>query len=376
VRTVPRWVFTCKFILIFLIIGITALAPTMYYILQRPHGEPDPQLHDGAFQTEIALHYLLTGRNPYAESYVGTGLESYVLTDAPENPALYNFVYFPALLLLSLPFYAVSSVMLGWYDQRIVYLVATLLILFLLPHLTSKPDKKLLLLILVGLNFYTVEFLRTGRNDLVTLLFLLLTVLFLRMRKQNVAAFCLGVACATKPSAWFFIPFLSIFLTGSVGWRENASLWLKKMIPFWLVLMGMTLPFLLWDAGAFFTSTVAYVLGLGGTVPYPIRGYGFSTLLLWLGVIPSPLATFPFVAIQLVTSVPVLIGALRAQRRNNTMSQALFGGAMVFLVFMFFSRFFQNNYFQFALIVVILAWLMDSFEPMLDISQRHMEQSQ
>lgn len=354
--------FTLKFFLLTLIIAIIVVVPTLFYVINRPHGEPDSHLHDGAFQTEVALRYLASGKNPYSETYVGSGLESYILTDAPENPALYNFVYLPFLLMFSLPFYIVSSATLGWFDQRLVYLPVFIISLFLLPQVTKEPSKKLVLLALFGLNFYTVEFLHAGRNDILVFAFLLASVLFLRSGRVSIGSLLLGLACAIKPSAWFFIPFFSIFVTRSLSWRKNLALWTKPMVPLWLAVVLAVAPFLIWDAGALLRSTVAYTLGFGGTAVYPIRGYGWGTLLLSFGMISSPLAQFPFWIFQLAASLPVLVVALRHQFRDNTINTALFGYAAFFTVFMFFSRFFQNNYFHFALLVIFLALFMDPFQ--------------
>lgn len=350
-----------KTLLIIWIIVIVAIMPTVFNMVSRPNGQPDAQLHDGAFQTEVALRYLVHGKNPYAESYFGTGLERYFLGNAPENPALHNFVYFPVVLLTALPFFLLTSATFAWFDQRLVLLIFFLIALVGVTQVTGDPMKKRLLLILVGLNFYTVEFLQTGRNDILVFSLLVLAIVSLKAAKIGLAGVFLALACAAKPSAWFFLPFLSIFISGGISWRANVDLWLRKMIPFWLTCVLVMLPFLIWDAGAFWRSTVDYSFGYNNTTPFPIQGYGFSTILIAFGFIASPLARFPFLVFQIIACIPSLFVTLRAQLRDNTINRALLNGAIIFFVFMFFSRFFNENYIQFALMMICVAVFMDPF---------------
>jgi hypothetical protein len=350
-----------KAFLIIWVIGVVAIMPTLFNVISRDHGQPDANLHDGAFQTEVALRFLIAGKNPYAMTYFGTGLEQYEISDVPENPALYNFVYFPAILLIALPFYLFTSITLAWFDQRLVFLFFFLMTLVAVPQLTDEPLKKRLLLILVGLNIYTVEFLQTGRNDILIFSLLILAVAFLKMEKLNIAGVFLALACWAKPSAWFFVPFLSIYLARGLSWRANAYVWLRKMNLFFVTSVLLILPFLVWDADAFWRSTVAYTFGFSDTPLFPAQGYGFSTILLVLGIVPSRLAPFPFIIFQVMACVPALGLTLRAQSRENTINRVLLNGALLFLAFMFFSRFFHDNYLQFAVMMINVAAVMDPF---------------
>jgi hypothetical protein len=350
-----------KTLLIIWIIVIVAITPTIFNMISRPKGQPDAQLHDGAFQTEVALRYLANGKNPYAESYFGTGLEQYGISNVPENPALYNFVYFPVVLLSAYPLFLLTSATMAWFDQRLVFLVFFLIGLIAVPRLSEDPMKKRLLLILVGLNIYTVEFLQTGRNDILIFVLLMLAIVFLKMEKVGTAGIFLALACGAKPSAWFFVPFLTVYLARGLSWRAIAEVWLKRMIPFWLTVILTILPFVIWDAGAFWRSTVAYTFGFSNTPLFPVQGYGFSTILLLLGIVASPLAQFPFIVFQVIASMPVFLVTMRAQLRDNHINRALLNGALLFLTFMFFSRFFHDNYLQFAVMAIGTAVVMDSF---------------
>jgi len=353
--------YTIKFFLLFLIIGIAVIGRTAFYIATRANGEPDEHLHDGAFQTEVALRYLVNGRNPYAENYLGTGLESYVLVDAPKNPALYNFVYFPFLLYISLPFYWFSMNWFHWYDQRLIYLSSFLAILFLLTRLTMDPAKKLILLILLALNFYSSSSLEQGFNDWIVFAFLIGMILFLKEGRLTLASLMLGIACASKPSAWFVLPFFALFVLGNFSWQSNYQLWTKKIALVWIVPLATILPFLIWNAGEFYRNTIGYTLGLEGTVPYPIRGFGIGTWLLAFGIVPSPLSLFPFWILEILIGAPVLIVLLLYQQRHNTINIMLFCFAGFFLTVVFFSRFFQGNYLLFGLLVALTAWFADPF---------------
>jgi len=287
-------VYSVKFFLLLLIIGIAVIGQTVFYMATRASGEPDEHLHDGAFQTEVALRYLVNGRNPYTENYLGTGLERYTLIDAPVNPAVYNFVYFPFLLWISLPFYWLSTNWFHWYDQRLIYLLSFLAILFLLTRLTKNPAKKLALLILLALNVYSSSSLEQGFNDWIVFAFLVGMILFLKEGRLTLASFMLSMACASKISAWFVLPFFALFVLGNFSWQSNFQLWTKKIVLVWIVPLLRLIPFLIWNAGEFFRNTIGYALGLEGTAPYPIRGFGIGTWLLAFGIVPSPLSLLPF----------------------------------------------------------------------------------
>ena len=73
------------------------------------------------------------------------------------------YVYLPGLLLLSLPFRQAITPLLGFYDQRLLYLLAYVVVL-LLPLLAQRPERKLSLLAAVGLNPLLLDPIAIGMN--------------------------------------------------------------------------------------------------------------------------------------------------------------------------------------------------------------------
>ncbi len=127
-----------------------------------------------------------------------------------------------------------------------------------------------------------------------------------------------------------------------------------RVLPFVIVTAAIFIPFLLWDAGSFYDDTVTYITGSGPNA-YPIKGWGFGTFMLSLGVIPSPESAFPFGLFELVFGLPTLLFLLRHQRRENTLQQMWFGFGIFSFVVEFFSRFFADNYVVFILQAIVIA---------------------
>jgi hypothetical protein len=93
-----------------------------------------------------------------------------------------------------------------------------------------------------------------------------------------------------------------------------------------------------------------------------MKGWGFSTLLVTFGLVPSPEAAFPFWIFELVFGLPVLIWMLWRQWQHNDLQNLITGFAIFSLAFQFFSRFFSDNYFVFTLQLLIIAYFTRPFQ--------------
>ncbi len=151
--------YRAKLILVMLTVAVTVLFPAMSMMVVRRSTSPEHYIQDGALQTELAIEYLLQGKNPYTEDYRDTPLAAWAWDSAgegtAENPALDRNSYLPFTFLASLPFYAVLDQVAGWYDQRIVYLLLFFCTFWPLARHAARRDTKLALLILFGLNFFS-----------------------------------------------------------------------------------------------------------------------------------------------------------------------------------------------------------------------------
>ncbi len=339
-----RRLFGLKLTLVTLAIFLVVVLPTISWMIMRQATAPWQYIHDGAIQIEESIKYLLQGKNPYTEDYLGTPLAQweYVEEGIRENPALYHNAYLPFIFLFSTPFYVVIKQVTGWYDQRLVYLLLFVCTLWpLMKHATTQT-RKLSLLIVFGLNFFAVSYTIRGGNDVFVMFWLLMGTYLLQRDRTNAAALSLGLACASKQTAWLFVPFFLTYVWGKTPPpRQLASL--RKAYPIFIVPLLLILPFLLWDAAAFIDDTYWYLSGQAES-SYPIRGPGFGGLFVAFGLIRDKTAYFPFILFQAAFCIPLLVVLLRRQLADNTVGRCWLGYGLLLLSFSFFSRFFSMFY--------------------------------
>ena len=350
-----RVLFMTRLLIVYFVVATAAVLPTGLNIIQRRLDGPATHAHDGLIQTEIAIGYLLESKNPYTEDYDNTPMADFPGREPPLTEApLYHNAYLPFLFLSAIPVYQLSQATLGWYDQRFVYLLAYFGVLLLLPQLAARPRDKLAVTVAFGLNFLFTFYLADGRNDVMILLGLMLATVLLARRKVAASGVVLGLTMATKHQAWFFLPFYLLYLLPGRPARADIKRLIGQTWPMAVAVIAVILPFLIWDAVAFIDDTVLYVSG-SGTGSFPMKGWGFSTLLLAAGLIPTPESAFPFIIFELLFGLPVLLLALWRQWRNNTIQNVWLGFAVFSFTFQFFSRFFNDNYFVFVLQLLVIA---------------------
>jgi hypothetical protein len=366
-----------KLVLIWAIIALTIFAPSLKLVLLRQGSGPASYCHDGGvIQTEAAIDYLLHGRNPYVEDYLKTPMAEWGISEF--RTALYHYPYLPWTFLFSAPFKLLAEHAIGWYDQRFVYLLLFAGSLLLLPGLARQGIAKLSLVMVVGLNPLMGSDLIYGQNDSFVLAWLIFSLWLWAHGRQNGggvgwtsrwwvwgAAAAFGLACASKPTAWFFAPFYLLLLAGGEPadlWRRPHA-WLKRAgAAVWPALVVVSLivgPYLLWNPAAMFDDVWAWSNGASATA-YQIWGWGASNLLLAFGLASSRFVYWPFWLPQLIFGLPLLLALLWHQIRENTPERALWGYAFFLLVFFFFSRFMNENYLGYVVAVLALGALMSA----------------
>jgi hypothetical protein len=362
-----------KLALVWLIVVSTVVAQSVLLILLRQAIGPASYTHDGGvIQTEEALKYVLAGRNPYVEDYVNTPMAEWGLE---YKTALYHYPYLPWAFLCSVPFYLVSQAMLGWYDQRFVYLLLFFVTLLLAPRLVQQRADKLGLVMVLGLNPIMGVDVIFGQNDSFVLFWIVLALWVLQFSREKgegkgwgvvLSAISFGLACASKPTAWFLAPFYFLYLLRG----EDISLGnlrilvislLRKAIPLLVVFAVLVLPFAVWDWGALVDDVWGWASGVA-EVPYQIRGWGFANFVLGLGLVDSKLDYFPFWIPELFTCLPLLLFLLWKQAKTNTLGAVLYSYSALMFVFFYFSRFLNENYVGFILAFVALAYCADGGE--------------
>lgn len=362
-RAIDRGVFTIRLTIILFAVMMAVLLPTGMNIFLRHVEGPATHAHDGLLQTEAAIQFLLDGKNPYTENYLDTPMGQ--LWKNPERTffttsQLYHNAYLPLLFIGSIPFYWLSHAVVGWYDQRFLYLLLYFLVLIILPQLVQEQRRKLTLLMVFGLNYLFVNFMADGRNDIVIFFGLLLTTLLLAKHHVTASAFALGLTLAVKHLAWFFLPFYYLYLLPQDFSFSSIRRVLKQTLPLFLIPAAILVPFLIWDWQSFVDDTFTFLIGSGSN-SFPIQGWGFGVILFWLGWIPNAESAFPFWLFELSLGLPTLFLLLRAQRRENTLPQLWFAFAAFSFVVEFFSRFFNDNYFVFLLQALMVGAFIDPY---------------
>lgn len=350
-RNLSNHIYLGKFTIVFLLLMIVVAVPMGWEIIQRIDSGPHVNATDSLVQTEVAISFFLEGKNPYEESYLGTAVEDWQGGEPPFSLVLgplHHFVYLPNTFLLGAPLQVLFTNLLGWYGQRIFHLIIYVVSILLIPQLVVEKTYRLTLLILIGLNFTYAFHLIEGRNDIVILFWMIVATLFLAKKHIGWAAFAVGMSLATKHQAWFFLPFFLVYTMPRDLTKHNIRKWFVSLWPMYLVVLVIIGVFFLWNPQAFFADTVGYIVGLS-EYSFPIRGIGFSHLLVAFGFLSSYEASFPFIVVSLIISIPILILGLRYQWRDNSLSNLWLAFAFFAFSFQFFSRFFNDNYFIFVI---------------------------
>jgi hypothetical protein len=363
--------FRVQLALVLAIIGLVVILPTMVAIGNRHDTAPYRDIHDSPLQIELATGMLLHGQDYYRATYFHTPLAQWWPV-GPPNPALYHTDSLPFQEELTVPVMLVAKATIGWFDERFIYLLCFGAVLALALALARTPTSRLALVAGLGLNPLFVPTFIVGQNDVLVLAELMGVLALARTRRRRMALLLLGITLATKETALFLLPFLLLWMAGQEGLGRGAAAsarqrlaWLARSLG-WVALPVAVLvgPFILWDAHAFFTSTVGFVEGTAPH-PFPIRGlggYGFASFVLFGHLVRSSAAYWPFGIVQALVAGPVALLLLWRQWRDNTLSRAAAGYATTLFLMYYFSRFFHSSFIAFTLSLVLLAFFLDRRE--------------
>ncbi len=379
-----RWRQSLKWLLLIGIILGAVYLPALKMILLRQQSGPASYTHDGGvIQTEATIQFLLAGKNPYREDYTQTPMAEWGFSQY--RTALYHYPYLPWTFLFSAPFYLLGQ-MLGGYDQRFVYLLLMAIALWLLPRLVQDPRRKLAVVAVLALNPMMGLDLIFGQNDSFVLCWILFALLALpkqdRVKDSETAeqdntippsafrlppsALLFGLACASKPTAWFFAPFFGILLirdqlSGRGDWGtllRRVPLIVRRAAWALLAFALIVLPYALWDGWALYDDVWRWSNGQGET-GYQIWGWGASNFVLLAGAVTNRFAQWPFQLLELLLAVPVLLWFIYRQMRVNTIANACWSYGIFLLIFFYGSRFLNENYLGYILAFLALGVLAD-----------------
>jgi hypothetical protein len=366
---------TIKWLLLTGIVTTALLLPATKLILLRQGSGPASYSHDGGvIQTEVTIQYLLAGKNPYREDYLDTPMAEWGFSRY--RSALYHYPYLPWTFLFSAPFYLAGQT-LGFYDQRIVYLLLMVAALLVARQLADGEQRRLMLVATLALNPLMALDLIFGQNDSFVLCWILFSLVAWRkagdlwIAERALAArwwligsaVLYGLACASKPTAWFFAPFYGLLLVaerdlGQHGWElvRAAPGILRRAAPALAVFAAILLPYILWDPYAFYDDVWRWSSGQGET-GYQIWGWGASNYILAFGLVADRFAEWPFWLLEVGVGLPLLLWFIRRQQRANTLANACWHYALLLLLFFYTSRFLNENYLSYILALMALGAL-------------------
>jgi hypothetical protein len=364
-----RWRLRLKWLLLVLILAASVYLPALKLMALRAQSGPASYAHDGGvIQTEVTIQYLLEGKNPYIEEYVDTPMAEWGFSEY--RTALYHYPYLPWTFLFSAPFYLLGQAV-GWYDQRVVYLLLMAVALVVAARLVQGERTRLAMVAALALNPVMALDLIFGQNDAFILCWLIFSLgawqQWRRVQRLGgsgpgwllASTLFLGLACASKPTAWFFAPFYGLLLLPQWEQARRDGFWLPQLLaatprvlarvwPGLALFALILLPYLIWDAYALYEDVWRWSTGQGET-GYQIWGWGASNFVLALGLVENRFGQWPFWLLELLIAAPILIWFTRRQWYSNTLPNACWHYGIFLLCFFYSSRFLNENYLGYIL---------------------------
>ncbi len=235
--------------------------------------------------TDYGAELARRGINPYSTEYADGyriyRASFYNSTPTIDGDFIAKLVYPPLSLF---PFMLFQS--LGLETDYIYPLFQCLIVIVL--FLAAPRYARALVIIPVFIDLRFIWFAFGGVNDSIWAFLLVLTVVL--WRRWPWSALCFGLACATKQQTWLLIPFVTILLwheAGPARWRNRLVSVSRYAVLTMLVFLAINLPFILWDAGAWFRGVVSPFTDQMITL-----GMGLASLTtLGIVMIPRPIFT-------------------------------------------------------------------------------------
>ena len=279
--------------------------------------------NDGTALSQQAAENLLNGKEPYTNANIVTAFNEFniaydrltplqvgqfakdfpypsmdelqdtwdaaMLYPSQPPPEIESRLCYPAgTFLLITPFIAA-----GVRDIRVVYTI--FIIAALIYTIWRIPSKRRI--IFIGVALISLELWNTlACGETGILIFPLLLIAWITLGKNNwVSGIFMGLAVATKQTAWFFFPFYLILLWRTSGWKDRA-IWVGLIAAVFIAMNGY---FIAKAPGVWLNSIMAPM-----TEPMFPLGVGAISL------ITSGLVDFRMAMPFAITEVAVLIGAM------------------------------------------------------------------
>lgn len=290
---------------------------------------------DSVAVVHSAAEVVVAGGDPYRDldliqALRRFGLDPALATHFEDGSDVHTYNY-PALsFLVPAPFVAA-----GLRDIRFLYLGEIVLCVLLLIRAVRVPWRPLVTAAIVGNGVIMRQNILAGVDPL----WAVLTVLaFIFVGRRRLSPILIGLACAARQPAWFFVPFYLV----AVWKREGRPEALRRAAIAAFAGLLPNVPFILMSPGTYVAGVLTPLLG-------PLEPYGVGLIRF---AIDGELPFLPRVAYGLLSAVAMLV-LLRLLWR---FWRRLPNGALVFpsLILWFAWRSLQN-YFSFAGVLAMSA---------------------
>ncbi|MFN8533383.1 MAG: glycosyltransferase 87 family protein [Dehalococcoidia bacterium] len=355
-----RWSYRVKLTLLVVICLFSVVANTGMVMALRQLSTPSQFSHDGGvLMSDLAVKWLLEGTNVYQQDWRST----WVVDAYPNGPGLSHYPYLPFAFVPAAPLYLLTMGLWGWYDHRLVYLVAYLAMLAVTPWIAPTRGGRLALAAILALNPILANDLIYGYNDILLLGIVALALAAYRTGHSTLGGIAIGLAVATKGTIWPLLPFLALFLWRGQRLALDLRL-LRPLLPIAIAALVFIVPFAVWDARALVEDTVLYNAGNQVADGLPIKGWGVATFVVALGWVNDLFAPFPFAVAEILIAGPLLAVLLVRQWKRNSLAAAFAHFGVFSLVFYYFSRTMNPNYLGMTLAMLAIGYFAAEAEPL------------
>lgn len=302
----------CRVLLTVAVFSATAVVPLAVAANLRAEGDPGNHAQSEVIIVEEGADVLLDGRDPYSEKYIGGPL-----SDRPLATQI-HFPYMPLMLAFGMPRALVGHA--PWADARVWFTIFSLSIAVVsLRKMPASANARVRVFQILFALPTGALLLATGGTDIPVLALLLATCVLARRDDGIGAGLVGGLALATKQTSLLVLPFVALAMAGGEQRR-------RVLATAGLVGLGLTLPFAVWDFGAFVDDTVLFPLNAGQGE----SAAATPTIGSWLlDLFPSQQAAITALLVAVVVAVVAL---LLVSGRGSSMSQACTRAAVAFLV--------------------------------------------
>jgi uncharacterized membrane protein len=281
-----------------------------------------------------AAEHLIAGADPYValdnvEALLRFDLDPALATNLEDGSDLRSYSY-PALsFLVPAPFIAI-----GLSDVRWIYLVEIVVLALVLIRHVRVPWRPLVAAAVVGNGAIARQNVLAGVDPLWAVL---VALGFLFGSRRTLSPILIGLACATRQPAWFFVPFYVLAVWKQHGAREAG----RRSIIVASAALVPNLPFLL-------VHPIPFLTGVFGPILAPLEPYGVGLVRFGMdGILPL----FPrgvYGVLSALAIVALLAVLWRSWRK-------LPNGTLTFpAVVLWFSWRSLQNYFSFSAVFALI----------------------